>query len=185
MHASAAPLFQKAILGFQNIKTLVVSIQNCQDQMEILSPCWVPLLGRLMQSATSLQSLEIEIPDSIGSIQFSTLASPLSTNLPTKRNRRRQSSAGHNWNPSSSATSYFQRHTFFNFSLLIEKPFAPFTLITAKFEHLILPIIAKLRLRTNHLLPVTTGLLRQDLGQLFSVKLLNTFPQNVLGSWLL
>lgn len=68
--------FQKAILGFQNIKTLVVSIQNCQDQMEILSPCWVPLLGRLMQSATSLQSLEIEIPDSIGSIQFSTLASP-------------------------------------------------------------------------------------------------------------
>lgn len=67
--------FQKAILGFQNIKTLVISIQNCQDQAEI-SLGWIPLLGRLMQSATSLESLEIEIPDSIGSIHFSTLASP-------------------------------------------------------------------------------------------------------------
>ncbi|KAI5840093.1 hypothetical protein DFP73DRAFT_196904 [Morchella snyderi] len=77
--------FQKAILGFQNIKTLVINIQNCQVRTNTLSPCWVLLLGRLIQSATSLESLEIEIPDSIGSIQFSTLASPFKYRSPGQK----------------------------------------------------------------------------------------------------
>lgn len=66
----------KAIAGMCGIRHLKFSIRADRDTAESATPGWILLIGRLIQSVTSLESLEIEVQESQTDIYFRPLVTP-------------------------------------------------------------------------------------------------------------
>lgn len=74
----------KAVAGMQGLKHLKFSIRAVRDTAESTTPGWILLIGRLIQSVASLESLEIEVQESQTDLYFRSLVTPFKSKLAPK-----------------------------------------------------------------------------------------------------
>lgn len=74
----------KAVTGIRDIRHLKFSIRAVQDTSENTTPGWILLIGRLIQSVVSLESLKIEVQESRTDLYFRPLVTPYKSKLTPK-----------------------------------------------------------------------------------------------------
>lgn len=74
----------KAVAGMRGIKHLRFSIRAVRDTIESTTPGWILLIGRLIQSVASLESLEIEVQESQTDLYFRPLVTPCKSRFSPK-----------------------------------------------------------------------------------------------------
>lgn len=78
------PFVTKAVAGMRDIRHLKFSICAVQDTAENTTPGWILLIGRLIQSVVSLESLKIEVQESQTDLYFRPLVTPCKSKLAPK-----------------------------------------------------------------------------------------------------
>lgn len=74
----------KAVAGMQGLRHLKFSIRAVRDTTESTTPGWILLIGRLIQSVASLESLNIEVQESQTDLYFRPLVTPFKSKLVPK-----------------------------------------------------------------------------------------------------